>query len=102
MIVEQFGLATIAGTGLLDHFTLSVLFVRSLSAAGFTRIEMFGVHHGARLSQRPAIIAEQIDASLSGHWPAELEEFVSSVTVNDFTVTGYDVDTSLDLVVVAS
>ncbi|MBK6762698.1 MAG: class I SAM-dependent methyltransferase [Micrococcales bacterium] len=73
-----------------------------LSAAGFTRIEMFGVHHGARLSQRPAIIADQIDASLSGHWPAELEEFVSSVTVNDFTVTGYDVDTSLDLVVVAS
>jgi len=70
--------------------------------AGFASVEMFGVRHGPRLAGRPTLIAEQVDASLSDHWPTELEQFVSTVTVADFTVSRDDLDTSLDLVVVAS
>ena len=56
--------------------------MRPAARSGFhRRIEMFGVHHGARLSQRPSLIAEQIDASLSGVWPAELEAIRRGVTV---------------------
>ena len=45
---------------------------------------------------------EQIDAAVSGTWPAELEQFVAGVRTDDFLVTDTDIDTCLDLVVVAS
>ena len=77
-------------------------FVDLLRAAGFTNIDLFGVHHAASLAQRPNLIAEQIDASVSGNWPAQLEEFVSTVTVDDVTITGEDLTNCLDLVAVAS
>ena len=70
--------------------------------AGFTDITMFGVRHGPRLAKRPGLIAEQIEAAVSGTWPAELEQFVVGVRTDDFLVTDTDLDTSLDLVVVAS
>lgn len=72
-----------------------------LHDAGFRDVTILGLQHGARLAQRPALIAEQIDAALSGHWPAELETFVAGVTTADFTMTA-DLDTCLDLVVLAS
>lgn len=71
-----------------------------LRGAGFTQIEMFGVHNGPRLRARPGLIAEQIDAALSEHWPDELERFVSSVTPDDFEISAATPD-CLDLVVVA-
>lgn len=70
--------------------------------AGFTHIEMFGVRHGPRLAARPRLIAEQIEAALSGTWPADLEHFVAGVGTEDFLISEADLDTSLDLVVVAS
>jgi SAM-dependent methyltransferase len=70
--------------------------------ASFSRVEMFGLHHGPRLAARPTLIAEQIDAALRDHWPAELEDFVAGVTTADFVVRADDVDASLDLVVLAS
>ena len=70
--------------------------------AGFTDITMFGVRPGPRLAERPGLIAEQIEAAVSGTWPAELEQFVAGVRTDDFLVTDTDLDTSLDLVVVAS
>ena len=73
-----------------------------LREAGFTDITMFGVRHGPRLAKRPGLIAEQIEAAVSGTWPAELEQFVAGVRTDDFLVTDTDLDTSLDLVVVAS
>jgi SAM-dependent methyltransferase len=73
-----------------------------LRGAGFTDITMFGVRHGPRLASRPGLISEQIDAALSGTWPADLERFVAGVRTEDFLISGADLDTSLDLVVVAS
>ncbi|MCB8996517.1 MAG: class I SAM-dependent methyltransferase [Actinobacteria bacterium] len=70
--------------------------------AGFRDIAMFGVRHGPRLAARPGIITEQIEAALSGTWPGELEAFVAGVRTDDFLITDADLDTSLDLVVVAS
>ena len=70
-------------------------------AAGFDDVQVFGVHHGPRLQQRPGLIAEQIEASLSGVWPAELEAFVAGVSDADFEIRAGDVDASLDLVVIA-
>jgi SAM-dependent methyltransferase len=70
--------------------------------AGFTHIDMFGVRHGPRLTARPGLIAEQIDAALSGTWPDDLERFVAGVSTQDFLIRDSDLDTCLDLVVVAS
>ncbi|MEZ5187033.1 MAG: class I SAM-dependent methyltransferase [Candidatus Nanopelagicales bacterium] len=72
-----------------------------MTGAGFSDVTILGVHHGARLRRRPNLIAEQIAAALSDTWPAELEEFVSTVTVDDFVISPEDLDTSLDLVVLA-
>ena len=71
-------------------------------AAGYTDATLFGVRHGPRLAARPGIIREQIDAALSGRWPDDLERFVAGVRTDDFLITDTDLDTSLDLVVVAS
>jgi hypothetical protein len=70
--------------------------------AGFSHIDMFGVRHGPRLTGRPGLIAEQIDAALSGTWPDDLERFVAGVSTQDFLIRDSDLDTCLDLVVVAS
>lgn len=69
--------------------------------AGFPDVKILGVHHGTRLRQRPALIAEQIEAALCGTWPAELENFVAAVTIDDFMISPDDLDASLDLVVLA-
>ena len=73
-----------------------------VQSAGFTDVALFGVRHGHRLVAYPDLIASQIDAALSGRWPADLERFVAGVRTDDFLITDTDLDTSLDLVVVAS
>jgi len=68
--------------------------------AGFTHVDLFGVHHGPRLRERPGLIAEQIDAALSGNWSAELEQYVASVGTEDFEISA-DTTDCLDLIAVA-
>lgn len=70
--------------------------------AGFSNIELYGVYHGERLASRPTLIAEQIEAALSDHWSDELQEYVASVTTDDFVIGSENLDDSLDLIVVAS
>ena len=72
-----------------------------IHAAGFEQVQMCGVFDGPRLRTRPDIVAEQIDAVLADEWPDELEEFVASVTPDDFTIDTDDLDASLDLIVLA-
>lgn len=72
-----------------------------VTEAGFDDVQILGVHHGLRLQERPTVIAEQIEAALTDSWPSELEEYVASVTVDDFAIDDRDLDSSLDLVVLA-
>jgi SAM-dependent methyltransferase len=69
--------------------------------AGFTDISVHGLFHGPRLAARPTLIAEQIEAALSGQWSEDLERFVAATTPADFTFDSADVADSLDLIVVA-
>ena len=73
-----------------------------MHAAGFCDITIYGVFHAPRLASRPRLIAEQIEAAVNNHWPAELEAFVASVTTDDFVISREHLDDSLDLLVVAS
>ena len=71
-----------------------------LRGAGFEVELLAGLRHGARLPS--SIIDAQVEAVLNGApWPAELLVEVSAVTVDDFVITGEDLDSSLDLVAVA-
>lgn len=72
-----------------------------LHRAGFDEVDLVGVHHGPRLEHRPTLIAEQIAAALSDEWPAELEEFVTTVSTDDFVISGDVMAESLDLVAIA-
>lgn len=79
-----------------------------LTACGFAGVTAFGVHAGARLAALDArhggsFVAAQL-AAPAGEWPTQLRADVAAVTVDDFAVlpgTERDVDTSLDLVVLA-
>lgn len=77
----------------------------ALARAGFVRIEVLGLHHGARLraweEAHGSLVGAQVGAVLSGEWPAMLQEMVSSVTLDDFAVSEHDVDSAEDLVGVA-
>lgn len=79
-----------------------------LVEAGFTVARMAGIHHGPRLAELDAkhggsIIDAQIERALAGEpWPDELTADVAAVTVDDFVLRDADVDTSLDLVAIAS
>ncbi|MFM1965759.1 MAG: hypothetical protein RL134_1484 [Actinomycetota bacterium] len=61
-----------------------------LAEAGFTTVEMRGVHHGAHLSawegQHGSIVTAQVSASLSGNWPDDLAQTVHGVTADDFII----------------
>lgn len=71
-----------------------------LCGAGFEVELLAGLRHGPRIP--PSIIDAQVAAVLSGApWPAGLLAEVSAVTVDDFVITGDDLDGSLDLVAVA-
>lgn len=75
--------------------------------AGFTDVEVLGLHHGPRLRELDArhggsIVDAQVAVVVDGNpWPDALRADVASVTGADFELRGDDVDASLDLVVLA-
>jgi SAM-dependent methyltransferase len=75
--------------------------------AGFTGVEVLGLHHGPRLRALDAahggsIVDAQTAVALGdGVWPEGLLAGVASVTCADFELRADDVDASLDLVVLA-
>jgi SAM-dependent methyltransferase len=75
--------------------------------AGFTDVEVQGLHHGPRLRELDArhggsLVDAQVAVALAGGaWPADLAADVASVTADDFVLQLPDVDASLDLVVLA-
>ncbi|MCD2189300.1 class I SAM-dependent methyltransferase [Actinomycetospora soli] len=100
----------------LDDRPLNPFHTRELAAedltamlpdAGFSRVDVRGLHHGAGLRERDArhggsIVDAQIALALSGEaWPAALLDDVTAVTVDEFDLRADDVDASLDLVVTA-
>lgn len=76
--------------------------------AGFTAVEVLGLHHGPRLRELDArhggsIVEAQTAVVLGdGNWPAPLLRDVASVTGGDFDLRRDDVDASLDLLAVAT
>lgn len=80
--------------------------VRSmLVSAGFADVEVLGLHHGTRIrdweARHGSLVQAQVDAVLSGAWPAHVDDMVESVTADDFGVARDDVDASCDLVGIA-
>lgn len=76
-----------------------------LRDAGFGPVRMLGVHHGPRLRELDrrhggSLVAAQI-AGPAADWDPLLRADVASVTAEDFTVHGGEVDASLDLFAVA-
>ncbi|MGH3326251.1 MAG: class I SAM-dependent methyltransferase [Streptomycetales bacterium] len=70
----------------------------------FEVLRVLGVQHGQRITEwegeHGAIVAAQLAAEPDG-WEPELREVVESVTCDDFELVPVDVETALDLVVVA-
>jgi SAM-dependent methyltransferase len=72
--------------------------------AGFTDVEVHGLHHGPRLRELDvrhggSLVESQVAVAVAGGaWPAALKADVASVTVADFVLHAADVDASLDLV----
>lgn len=78
-----------------------------VSDAGFTDVEVLGLHHAGALPAMDArhggsIVDAQVSVALSGSpWPAGLLADVEAVTCDDFALRAADVDASLDLLVLA-
>jgi SAM-dependent methyltransferase len=76
--------------------------------AGFTGVDVHGLHHGPRLRELDArhggsIVDAQVAVALAGgQWPDALRTDVESVTVADFVLGPDEVDASLDLLVLAT
>lgn len=75
--------------------------------AGFTGVEVLGLHHGPRLRGLDArhggsIVDAQVAVALAGaEWPDALRRDVGSVTCADFVLHPDDLDASLDLLAIA-
>jgi len=58
--------------------------------AGFTEVDMRGIHHGPRLTdwekRHGSIVSAQVTASLEGTWPDDLRDTISQVTADDFVI----------------
>ena len=71
--------------------------------AGFSGVDVLGLHHGPRLRGLDAryggsIVEAQVALAVSGDvWPEELLRDVTSVTCADFELRADDIDGSLDL-----
>ncbi|OBF60440.1 SAM-dependent methyltransferase [Mycobacterium sp. 852002-50816_SCH5313054-b] len=78
-----------------------------LVEAGFSRVSVSGLHHGARLREMDArhggsIIDAQIALAVGGQpWPPELAADVAAVTCDDFDILDTGIDDSLDLIAIA-
>ncbi|WP_232664253.1 class I SAM-dependent methyltransferase [Pseudonocardia sp. TRM90224] len=76
--------------------------------AGFTSVQVLGLHHGPRLRALDAahggsLVDTQVRLAVAGTaWPARLLADVESVTCADFELSPADVDASLDLLVLAT
>ena len=70
--------------------------------AGFADVRTLGLRHGARLlaweHTHGSIVAAQVDAVLSGHWPDDLRTMVSTVTHDDFDISDPCHDNDADLI----
>jgi SAM-dependent methyltransferase len=86
---------------------------RELSAAELTTLldtrflvsRMLGLRHGRRLARWERMHGSIVDAQLTGSpesWSRQVADRVAAVTAGDFAVTERDVDSSLDLVAVAT
>jgi SAM-dependent methyltransferase len=91
---------------------LNPFHVRELSPAELTGLltprfhvaRLLGVRHGRRLRRAERRVGPLVDAQVAGPpetWSAGIREAVHTVRTNDFTVTADEIDTSLDLLVVA-
>jgi SAM-dependent methyltransferase len=84
--------------------------LRELLAPYFVVRHMLGVRHGPRLRRADRTAARRLGAGLVAaqlatppeRWPPALARMVAGVRAADFTVDSRDVDTSLDLLVVAT
>ena len=77
-----------------------------LGEAGFGAHRMLGVWHGSRLRDLDrrhggSLVAAQL-ATPAADWSVALRRDVASVTARDFALDDHDVDTSLDLLAVAT
>ncbi|MBW0113587.1 class I SAM-dependent methyltransferase, partial [Pseudonocardia sp. KRD-182] len=78
-----------------------------VAGAGFTGVEVRGLHHGPRLRAVDArhggsVVDAQVAVVVDGNpWPDALLADVAAVTTGDFLLHGDDVDASLDLLVLA-
>lgn len=75
-----------------------------LLAPDFAVTRLLGVHHGRRLSRWERRHGSLVTAQLAAEpdrWPAGVRTMVRGVRVDDFTLSPYGVDSSLDLVAVA-
>lgn len=76
-----------------------------LESAGFNDVRVLALHHGPRLHAwehaHGSLVAAQVDAVLSGEWPAEVRAMVSTVTPTDFEVSEAGLPTCADLIGVA-
>ena len=79
--------------------------LRALAESGPFRIEsLLGLHHGKRLWHYEREHGDLVSAQLGSdpdRWPDRLGAFVASVTAGDFVFSSGDLDTSLDLLLVA-
>ncbi|BCJ34650.1 methyltransferase [Actinocatenispora thailandica] len=88
---------------------LSAAELAALVAPAFPDSTMYGLHAGARLATLDARCrrhygADLVEAQLAtpaASWPAGLAELVGSVTAADFVLSTSDLDSALDLIVVA-
>jgi SAM-dependent methyltransferase len=77
------------------------------AGAGFTDVEVLGLHHGPRLRELDArhggsLVDAQVAVALAGgDWPADLLSDVAAVRTDDFVLGPDDLDASLDLLVLA-
>lgn len=77
-----------------------------VARAGFTDVQVLGLHHGQRLTEwesvHGSIVDAQVQAALhSSSWPTTLTEVVASVGCDDFDVRPAELAASCDLIVVA-
>ena len=75
-----------------------------VTGAGLANAELLGLRHGTRLSAWEADHGSVVAAQLAqpyASWPDDLVRLVRSLTAEDFVLTPEDVETSLDLVVIA-
>jgi SAM-dependent methyltransferase len=79
-----------------------------LTEAGFTVRDLLGLHHGPALraldtAHGGSVIDAQVAVALSGQpWPRQLLEDVGGVAAADFEIHPVEIDTSLDLIAIAT